>query len=154
VRRARARAAAADLVLWLGDNSRTDARPEAIARNVWAVRTKADLMDSDARRDLRNQGFIVVSAKTGSGIDELIAKLSREAERLGGEPALVTRARQRHALAEAVRHLEAVLPAPPPPEELIAEELRLAARALGRVTGRVDIEEVLDEIFKNFCIGK
>jgi len=154
VRRARARAAAADLVLWLGDNYRTDARPEAIARNVWAVRTKADLIDSAAQRDLRNQGFIVVSAKTGFGIDELIAKLSNEAERLGGEPALVTRARQRHALAEAVRHLEAVLPAPPPPEEFIAEELRLAARALGRVTGRVDIDEVLDEIFKNFCIGK
>ncbi len=84
----------------------------------------------------------------------MIAKLSSEAERLGGEPALVTHARQRHALAEALEHLEAVLPAPPPQEELIAEELRLAARALGRVTGRVDVEEVLGEIFKNFCIGK
>jgi len=66
----------------------------------------------------------------------------------------VTRARQRHALAEAAKHLEAILPAPSPPEEFVAEELRLAARALGRVTGRVDIEEVLGEIFKNFCVGK
>jgi tRNA modification GTPase len=67
---------------------------------------------------------------------------------------LVTRERQRHALSEALQHLEAILSAPPKPEELIAEELRLAARALGRVTGRVDVEEVLGEIFKNFCIGK
>jgi tRNA modification GTPase len=153
VRRARARAEAADLVLWLVDDSRADTRPETMSRNIWPVRTKADLIDSESQRSLRKQGFIVVSAKTGLGIDELIAKLSVEAERLGGEPALVTRARQRHALAEALHHLEAVLPVPPP-EELIAEELRLAARALGRVTGRVDIEEVLDEIFKNFCIGK
>ena len=154
VRRAHARAAAADLVLWLVDDSRADARPETMSRNTWLVRTKADLIDSDSQRDLRKQGFIVVSAKSGLGIDELIAKLSNEAERLGGEPALVTHARQRHALADAVRHLEAVLSAPFLPEELLAEELRLAARALGRVTGRVDIEDVLDEIFKNFCIGK
>jgi tRNA modification GTPase len=154
VRRARARAAAADLVLWLVDDSRTDARPENISRNTWPVRTKADLIDSDSQRGLRNQGFIVVSAKTGFGIDELITKLSNEAERLGGVPALVTHARQRHALAEAVKYLEALLSLPLPPEEVVAEELRLAARELGRVTGRVDIEEVLGEIFKNFCIGK
>jgi tRNA modification GTPase len=67
---------------------------------------------------------------------------------------LVTRERQRHALAEALQYLEALLSLPLPPEEVIAEELRLAVRALGRVTGRVDIEEVLGEIFKNFCIGK
>jgi tRNA modification GTPase len=154
VRRARARAAAADVVLWLVDDSCTESPPENISRQTWRLRTKADLIDSDSQRSLRNQGFIVVSAKTGFGIDELIAKLSTEAERLGGEPALVTRARQRHALADALKHLEAALSAPSPPEELMAEELRLAARALGRVTGRVDIEEVLDEIFKNFCIGK
>jgi tRNA modification GTPase len=154
VRRARARAEAADLVLWLADNSQSQARPETISRNVWPLRTKADLIDSAAQRDLRKQGCIVVSAKTGLGIDELIAKLAHEAARLGGEPALVTHARQRHALAAAVKHLEAVLSAPPAQEELVAEELRLAALALGRVTGRVNIEEVLDEIFKNFCIGK
>jgi tRNA modification GTPase len=154
VRRARTRAEAADLVLWLIDDSCPKARPENSSRNAWLIRTKADLIDSESQRGLRDQGFIVVSAKTGLGIDELIAKLSNEAERLGGEPALVTRERQRHAIAEALRHLEAVLSAPPPREELIAEELRLAARALGRVTGRVDIEEVLGEIFRNFCIGK
>ena len=154
VRRARARAAAADVVLWLVDGERAESPPENISRHTWRLRTKADLIDSDSQRSLRNQGFIVVSAKTGFGIDELIAKLSTEAERLGGEPALVTRARQRHALADALKHLEAALSAPSPQEELIAEELRLAARALGRVTGRVDIEEVLGEIFKNFCIGK
>jgi len=153
VRRARARAEAADLVLWLVDDS-AKARPENLSGNAWPVRTKADLIDAGEQRDLRARGFLVVSAKTGLGIDELIEKLSAEAARLGGEPALVTRERQRHALAAAAKHLEAVLAAPAAAEELAAEELRLAARALGRVTGRVDIEEVLDAIFKNFCIGK
>jgi len=66
-------------------------------------------------------------------IDELIEKLSAEAAQLGGEPALVTHARQRHALADAVNHLAAIAAAPSAPEELVAEELRLAARSLGRV---------------------
>src|ERR1700730_4826253 len=76
VRRARARADAADLALWLVDDSRIDARCENISRNAWPVRTKADLIDSDSQRGLRNQGFIVVSAKTGFGIDELITQIS------------------------------------------------------------------------------
>ena len=78
------------------------------------------------------------------------------AESLGSaEPALVTRERQRHALEEAVDALRrAEAEGSSENEDLLAEELRLSARALGRLTGRVDVEEVLDVIFRDFCIGK
>jgi tRNA modification GTPase len=72
------------------------------------------------------------------------------------EPALVTRERQRvtltevaHALSSAIGQAEAGAG-----EELVAENLRVAATGLGRLTGRVDVEEILDAIFRNFCVGK
>ena len=72
-----------------------------------------------------------------------------------GEPALVTRERHRDTLREVADALgRAVAAKPAGREELIAEELRLAARALGRLTGRVDVEDILDVIFRDFCIGK
>ena len=72
-----------------------------------------------------------------------------------GEPALVTRERHRVALQQtAGRPVARPRAGPSAGEELIAEELRLAARALGRLTGRVDVEDVLDVIFRDFCIGK
>jgi tRNA modification GTPase len=68
---------------------------------------------------------------------------------------LVTRERQRVALREAAERISsALLLTKPGREELFAEELRLAARSLGRITGRVDVEDVLDKIFSSFCIGK
>lgn len=155
VRRALARAAAADLVLWLVES--TDAAPPAAPAGVRAivVRTKADLLDSEVQRSLEGKESILVSAKTGFGLERLIEKLTGEAAELAGEPALVTRERQRYALEEALRRLAgAMAVAERGKEELVAEELRLAANALGRVTGRIGVEEVLGEIFRSFCIGK
>jgi tRNA modification GTPase len=95
-----------------------------------------------------------VSAKTGQGIDALILALgARAAAALGGgaDP-LPTRARHRAAVEEARASLErAAIVALP---ELVAEDIRLAVRALGRITGRVDVEDILDVIFREFCIGK
>ena len=156
VRRARARAEAADLVLWLveaGDPN--PASPPPSAKQSIIVRTKADLIDSEERLRLQKQGAFILSAHSGMGMERLLEILEREAATLGGEPALVTHARQRHALAETVERLEsAIASAAPGREEIVAEELRLAARALGRITGRVEVEDVLDQIFKIFCIGK
>jgi len=154
VRRAQARAKEADLVLWLVENAESGER--ANSAREWIVQSKADLIDSDSQRRLKDKGLLFVSAKTGIGIDHLIERLSQVAEKLGGEPALVTHARQRHALADAVARLHAALEIENSTtrEELFAEELRLAGRALGRITGKHDIEDVLGEIFKNFCIGK
>jgi tRNA modification GTPase len=156
VRRAVASAEAADLVLWLADASGMKAAPPLLrtSRTV-VVRTKSDLIDSDSQRQLMDRGELVLSAKTDSGVDQLLELLANEAQMLAGEPALVTHARQRHALQEASTRLDtAVAVAARGRDELVAEELRLAARALGRVTGRVDVEEVLDEVFRNFCVGK
>jgi tRNA modification GTPase len=155
VRRALARAEDADLVLWLVEAG--EAKPDSVSTGARTIvlRTKIDLVDSDTQRALLDKESISVSAKTGAGIDYLIDALAREASTLAGEPALVTRERQRHALTEAERRLAGALEvAGAGREELFAEEVRLAARALGRVTGAVDIEDVLDEIFRNFCVGK
>ncbi len=98
-----------------------------------------------------------VSALSGEGVDALLTALTRHAEAflVGGESALVTRERHRralegahHALRRALGHEIASH------EDLLAEELQIAARALGRLTGRVDVEDILDVIFRDFCIGK
>jgi tRNA modification GTPase len=72
----------------------------------------------------------------------------------GAEPALVTRVRQRQTLEEALASLRRAGSIAGQGEELVAEELRLASRALGRLLGRIDVEDVLEVIFRDFCIGK
>lgn len=142
VRRARARAGAADMVLWL---SADGTPPPDDLSGALRVRSKCDLGGG-------GEG-LPISAATGDGIDALVQQIAARAEALvGGEPALVTRARQREALEGALAHLRRAeeLKA----DELLAEDLRLAARALDRVIGRVDVEDVLDALFRSFCIGK
>jgi tRNA modification GTPase len=156
VRRALARAESADLVLMLEPAGGTLIDiPIQPHQAMWRIRTKSDVIDSDSKRPLIPEDSLVVSAKTGTGIDALLKRLSSEAQRFAGEPALVTRQRQKTALAEAAKLLAAAAASTAGEgEELFAENLRLAARSLGRVTGRVDVEDVLDKIFSSFCIGK
>jgi tRNA modification GTPase len=96
-----------------------------------------------------------LSAMTGGGMKNLLSTLQHHAEGLLGasEPALVTRHRQRSALEDAHAAL-ARATSPTLPEDLLAEELRTAANAMARLTGRVDVEDILDVIFRDFCIGK
>jgi tRNA modification GTPase len=97
----------------------------------------------------------MVSAKTGEGLDAALACLvARAGESFGGSEgaAGITRLRHRRALEDCRDALERAQVAELP--ELKAEELRLALRALGRVTGRVDVEDLLDIVFSEFCIGK
>jgi tRNA modification GTPase len=92
-----------------------------------------------------------------SGFSEFFPALADHARRYLGstEPALVTRERHRRALEETLAALDRALSEPlPVREDIMAEDLRLAARALGRLTGRVDVEDILDVIFRDFCIGK
>lgn len=156
IRRAKARAASADLVLMLiGPEDKAELAFDQTQAPVWRLKTKSDLFDSDSKRSMSGQDYLPVSANSGAGISELLNRLSVEAAKFAGEPALVTRERQRVALREAADRLVSALPlSKPGQEELFAEELRLAARALGRITGRVDVEDVLDKIFSSFCIGK
>ena len=90
-------------------------------------------------------------------MDALTAALSAYAKTYfaATESAVITRARHRHALEETVAALDRALARDhSTDEELIAEELRSAATTLGRLTGRVDVEDILDVIFRDFCIGK
>jgi tRNA modification GTPase len=98
----------------------------------------------------------LLSAATGQGINELLGKLSSYvASYFGSEPMLVTRARHRDALQTASSALgRALAEGRSGREDIVAEELRLAAATLGRLTGRVDVEDILDVIFRDFCIGK
>ena len=90
-------------------------------------------------------------------MDRLVSALAQHAADTfsAGEPVLVTRRRHRNTLREAADALgRALALGANASEELVAEELRLAGRALGRLTGRVDVEDILDVIFRDFCIGK
>ncbi len=97
-----------------------------------------------------------LSAKTGEGLETLVDAIAGRAKRLmTGEAApLITRARHRQELQATADALASALSAPAQSPELIAEEVRRAERALGRLAGRIDVEEVLDVIFSEFCIGK
>ena len=157
VRRARARAEAADLVLWVEEargNGAAEVRNES--KKQWIVRNKVDLLNSSQTESTQRGGTFPLSALTGAGVDPLVRALAGYAAEYfhTGEPVLVTRQRHRDALRETADALGRALAAPGGQEELIAEELRLAARALGRLTGRVDVEDILDVIFRDFCIGK
>jgi tRNA modification GTPase len=150
VSRARARAQDADLVLWLIPPEGPEAQAPP-ARRLLRVGTKADLGGSRADCDL------LVSAASGEGLPELIERLAAEAQAsLGGGDAIVTRERHRKALERA--HAGVVgareMLESGGPLELAAEEVRLASRAVGEITGRVDVEHVLDRLFSSFCIGK
>jgi len=146
VRRALARAEAADLVLWLSDDGSEP--PEALA-GAAKLRTKTDLGGS------LPVGWLGLSVVSETGVEDLLRLIEQRAETLaGGEPALITRARQRHELEQALLHLQRALSWTGAAEELMAEELRLAARALDRTIGRIDVEQVLDALFSSFCIGK
>ena len=157
VRRARARAEAADLRLLVLDAT-TDWQGAMQALTGpsahWnpaldiVVANKVDLAPVDA------VGVVSLSAASGAGLPELLARIERSAGHLmeqGSAPPL-TRARHREALGEAEQALGRALAAPE--VALAAEDLRLALRAIGRITGTVRIDELLDVIFRDFCIGK
>ncbi|HYZ43188.1 MAG TPA: tRNA uridine-5-carboxymethylaminomethyl(34) synthesis GTPase MnmE, partial [Stellaceae bacterium] len=98
-------------------------------------------------------GAFPISAMTGDGIDKLLTALgARVAQSYSIEAPVLSRARHRQALEEAVASLRRALVAPL--AELRAEDLRFAWRSLGRITGAVDVDDLLDIIFRDFCIGK
>lgn len=156
IRRAEDRAAKADLVLWLQDVTRPEGISGPLPRAL-AVGTKIDLIDSEAVRARISATFdAVVSATTGDGISELLRLLAgRIADELpAAEAILTTRSRHRTALLGCVEAIRTALSDTTRPIELRADDLRRAGDALGRITGRIDVEDLLDVIFRDFCIGK
>lgn len=159
VRRARRRAEQADVKVAVFDGTLwpdLDANTRALLdSDTVVVLNKADVataLPADAAVD--GHPALPLSARSGDGIASLESRLTAlSGDRLAasGAPAL-TRARHRGALEDCAASLQRALSALLP--ELAAEDVRLASRALGRITGRVDVEDLLDVIFRDFCIGK
>ncbi len=155
VRRAQERADTADLVLWLVDAREPVSVQTTSGAPLWLIRNKVDLIegtgpgaDGPVRFDL--------SAARGDGLADLIAALVVFAQETfgSGETALISRVRHRTLLRDTANALGRAIAAKGQGEELVAEELRIAIHSLGRLTGRVDVEDILDVIFRDFCIGK
>lgn len=149
IRRAKIRAESADLTVFIHDSSTDVSRETLLSRKdtkALSVWNKIDLSPAPP-------GEIGISVATGEGIDALIQKLTDyAATTLSGETVLVTRNRHRVALQDCVAALYRAIKC----QEigLFAEDLRMAVGALGRITGKVDVEDLLDVIFRDFCIGK
>jgi len=164
VRRARQRASEADLVLWVYDAKGRFGQSESLfqgSTTIWTVRNKVDLLKSHMKNELNREFGLsdisfTLSAATGLGVAELLAKLTDYAKSyFGAESGLLTRERHRKALDIVQSALDRVLAEGVfGREDIIAEELRSAAHGLGRLTGQVGVEDILDVIFRDFCIGK
>lgn len=162
VARALKRAEAADLKLVVLDATKKTVPKETLAlidMDAIVVANKTDAASIPAGYEINGRPVLGVSVRNGAGMSALLDALEKDVvARIGMTgSATLTRARHREALTDCVAALDRFLtgngrnnPAP----ELAAEDVRLAARALGRITGRIDVEDLLDVIFRDFCIGK
>lgn len=162
MRRARQLVAESDMRLAVFDATEwPDRDAETLAlcdEDAIFVLNKCDLVGSEVIEAARDKGMLGVSVKTGFGLNRLVATLTSEVGRrlqAGAAPTL-TRERYRVELRNCAEYLERALAQMERSGEveLVAEDVRLALRALGRITGRVDVEELLDVVFRDFCIGK
>ena len=162
VRRARSRAADADLRLWLVDAQAEGDDEEGLRRwmaegqnGFWVVRNKVDdLIDTRATKSATGWPCHSISAANGKGVPELMTALAHfAAAHFADESSLISRARHRDLLRQTADALGRAVDLPEQ-SELIAEDLRVAAHRLGQLLGRVDVEDILDVIFRDFCIGK
>src|SRR5208282_535927 len=170
IERTRRSVAAADLIIAVFDSSRPrdsdDAAITALCRDRAgiAVLNKSDLPQRLSVAELREKGpampVLAMSALSGVGLQQLREELARAIEAMAGPGAeseiAISRQRHRDALAQALRALKAAregaLKTMPP--EIVAVDISAAADALGAITGEVTSEDVLDKIFREFCIGK
>jgi len=159
VRRAQNRAQESDLRCFVGDKSKPQTfEGEGILDHFQEgdllVLNKSDLLVSESGPT--PSGTISISVKTGDGLDYLIECLSDRVKDIAwpSEAPRITRQRHRLSLQEVVHQLNDLLTHQDREVALRAESLRLAVRSLGRITGRVDVEDMLDIVFSDFCIGK
>jgi tRNA modification GTPase len=157
IEKARAKADRADLLLLLEDilSPRGIGLAPAGAP-LLRVGTKLDLLDAQAARDAYSRYDLAISVLNGTGVDALLAEIGQRAADAAGDVGDVLPSRLRHVelLNDANRHLLRAIDGHATGQELRAEELRLAADRLGRIVGAIDVEDMLDVIFGQFCIGK
>jgi tRNA modification GTPase len=156
IRRTIEQAQRADLVLWLqpGQGERSPPSRDIMEAGCPVIEVITQIDKGGVIAD----GVLAISAKTGQGMDRLASNLFDELARTGNEgraSALLTRERHRAAVEEALEFIDrAKNSGHGTGVELIAEEIRLAARAIGKITGNVSVDDVLDRLFSSFCIGK
>ncbi len=151
--RSRAQVLDADIVVWVdAPDVQANGAGAGVDSDALRIVNKCDLPSSLSGPSVD----LAVSARTGEGLDALVALLTArvEAAFVRAEPALVTRQRHVDALEACLSHLGQAAENRDKPLELTAESLRLAVRALERLIGKVDVEDLLDVIFRDFCIGK
>ena len=153
---ARSKAKEADLILAVFDGSKDT--PE-IFHNLDKNKTiyianKSDLLKPAQKSALEKEGCLLLSAKTKDGLPQLFDKIKSTIQNsfTSQSTQIITRARYRESLTECLENLEMF--SFNKPVELSAEDIRLAARALGKITGQIEVDEILDKIFGSFCIGK
>lgn len=155
VRRARAVADTADVRIHLIDGSDSESFSD-VPEGALVVVNKMDLVSGAPEID----GMLPLSVKTGAGLDDFVSALTARVRALAttraGDAPPLTRARHRRALEDCVAALDRAKDGALNDQdmEMIAEDMRVAAQALGRITGRIDVEDLLDKIFRDFCIGK
>lgn len=149
----------ADLVVCLFDASKDSVQifdniKDSFKNKALFVANKCDSLTNEQCTELENSGCIVISAKQKCGIDTLLNNIAERIKQrfTSNSNLLITRSRYREALKEVSDNLEAF--GFDKEIELTAEDVRLAARALGKITGRIEVDDILDKIFGDFCIGK
>lgn len=154
VKRALKAAEKCDLTLWLApaDQDLDSHQLQNVSRETLLVRTKLDRLEAPP---VVVEGEIFLSVKTGENLDRLIAMLKDKAETLMSvEGSLfVANQRQQHAIA-AARQALVLARSNDLPLEIIAEEIKIACRHLEILIGKIGVEDVLDQLFSRFCIGK
>jgi len=140
----------ADLVLWLMDSSinKNDGIPHNIKDKSIEVWTKSDI-------SIHKNKDIIISTKEDQGITQLIDIIGQFVEKgCRTEGSFITRSRHRDALEKTKNHLSIIVKNDLLDIEVVVEELRSAVNSLARITGHIDVEDLLEVIFKDFCIGK
>ena len=149
----------ADLVICLFDASIDtvhvfDKIKDSLKNKALFVANKCDKLTSEQCSKLEKSGCLVISAKQKLGVDKLLQAISKNIQErfTSNSNLLITRSRYREALQDVLENLQNF--GFNKEIELTAEDIRLAARALGKITGRIEVDEILDKIFVDFCIGK
>lgn len=151
--------AGADLVVCLFDACKDsvqvfDNMKKSFKNNLLFIANKCDKLTNEQCSELRKGGCLTISAKQSLGISELLNQISQQISQLftANSNLLISRQRYREALKSTLENLRCF--SLDKEIELSAEDIRLACRELGKITGRIEIDEILDKIFSSFCIGK
>ncbi len=158
VRRALEKAEKSDFKIYIIDATNPEIDENLIDENTLVLVNKTDVSNDLSAIEETNYAIIKTSLKTGDGVDEILTKLSEIAEKYSSisEAGIVTRARHRNLLHNTLENLNNFIEVRKNelPIEIAAENLRLASFGIGKIIGKIDVEDVLDKIFSEFCIGK